>query len=84
MKLEEAKTECARWFAYLDKQREKAVAMQKIAAEVRTKKIDENEARRRVRTLDNTGLTVYDGSNLEKAVKVLLQNIADRDKTLKR
>ena len=84
MKLEEAKAECARWFAYLDKQREKAVAMQKIATEVRTKKIDENEARRRVRTLDNTGLTVYDGSNLEKAVKVLLQNIADRDKTLKR
>lgn len=74
MKLDEAKAECERWFAYLQRQRDKAIAMQKIAAARRLGEIDEAEGRRRVRALDN-GVTVYDGASLEKAVRVLLKHV---------
>lgn len=73
MTLAEAKTECERWFAYLQRQEDKAAAMQKIASERRAGHIDENEGRRRVRQLDS-GVKVYDGSNLAKAVRVLLKH----------
>jgi hypothetical protein len=73
MKLDEAKTECERWFAYLQRQKDKSVALQKIASARRTGEIDEQEGRRRVRQLDGCGVTVYDGANLEKAVRVLLK-----------
>lgn len=77
MKLDEAKAECERWFAYLKRQEEKCVAMQKIASERRQGLLDEAEGRRRQRSLDN-GLTVYDGANLAKAVRVLLkQDVPD-------
>ncbi len=79
MKLSEAKVECERWFSYLDRQREKTVAMQKIASDRRQGLIDETEGRRRVRALDN-GVTVFDGANLEKAVRVLLKHIKDDPK----
>ncbi len=74
MKLDEAKAECARWLAYLKRQEEKSLAMQKIASERRQGLIDETEGRRRVRALDS-GLTVYDGANLSKAVRVLLKHV---------
>lgn len=75
MKLDAAKAECERWFGYLDRQREKSLAMQKIATAVRTGEITSEEGQRRVRTLDGRGLTVYDGANLEKAVRVLLREL---------
>lgn len=75
MTLTEAKAECERWFAYLKRQADKAVAMQKIANARRSGEIDEEEGRRRVRALDN-GVTVFDGANLEKAVRVLLKHAA--------
>ena len=75
MKLDEAKAECERWFAYLRRQKDKSVAMQKIASARRLGEIDEQEERRRVRALDS-GITVYDGANLEKAVRVLLKYAA--------
>lgn len=75
MKLDEAKAECARWFAYLDWQREKAITMQKIASDRRNGLCDQDEARRRVKALDGCSVTVFDGANLEKAVRVLLKHV---------
>ena len=75
MTLTKAKAECERWFAYLKRQEEKAVAFQKIAAAVRSGEIDQTEARRQQRRIDGCGITVYDGANLEKAVRVLLKHV---------
>lgn len=75
MKLPEAKAECERWFASLQRQKDKAVAMQQIASARRLGEIDEAEGRRRVRALDGCSVTVYDGANLEKAVRVLLKHV---------
>jgi hypothetical protein len=74
VKLAEAKTECERWFAYLQRSKDKAIAMQEIAGARRRGEIDEQEGRRRVRALDN-GVTVFDGANLEKAVRLLLKHV---------
>lgn len=75
MTLAQAIADCHLWFAYLDRQRAKAVEMQMIAAKRRSGEIDEVEGRRRVRALDGCGVTVYDGANLEKAVRVLLKHV---------
>lgn len=75
MKLTEAKEECARWFAYLDRQREKSLAVQKLATQVRNGEITSEDAKRKLRTLDGCGLVVYDGARLEQAVKLLLKNL---------
>lgn len=74
MTLVEAKAECERWFAYLKQQEIKAIAMQQIAAARRRREIDEHEARRRVRALDNCSVTVFDGAKLSKAVAVLMKH----------
>jgi hypothetical protein len=74
MTLAQAKAECERWFEYLARQQLKSSRMQNIASLRRLGKIDEDEARRRVRALDQ-GVTVYDGANLEKAVRVLLKHV---------
>jgi len=76
VKLSEAKTECERWFAYLDRQRKKTIAIQKIAAERRAGTIDEEEGRRRLRAIDKCSVTVFDGARLEKAVRLLLKQCA--------
>lgn len=73
--LAEAKAECERWFAYLKRQEEKSLAIQKIATARRLGEIDENEGRRRLRSIDNCSVTVYDGANLAKAVRVLLKHL---------
>lgn len=74
MTLTEAKAECERWFAYLKRQQERSLALQKIASERRAGTIDEQEGRRRLREFDS-GVTVYDGANLERAVRVLLTHL---------
>lgn len=74
MDLVRAKAECVRWFAYLDRQREKSIELQKIAAARRDGSMTEDEARRKIRALDNCSVTVFDGAELEKAVKVLLRH----------
>jgi hypothetical protein len=72
--LAEARSECERWFSYLKHQKDKAVEMQKIASARRAGEIDKQEGCRRVRALDDCGVTVFDGANLEKAVRVLLRH----------
>ncbi len=71
VKLLEAKQECQRWFDYLQRQVDKSKAIQELASERRKGTIDEHEARRRLQQID-LGVTVYDGANLEKAVRVLI------------
>lgn len=75
MKIDEAKAVCELWFASLQRQRDKTLAMQKIAAARRTGEIDEAEGRRRVRALDGCSVTVYDGASLERAVRALLKHV---------
>lgn len=75
MKLTEAKAECERWFAYLDRQREKSLSLQKLATQVRSGEITSDEAQRKMRTLDGNAPVVFDGARLEQAVKLLLKNL---------
>lgn len=80
MTLAEAKAECERWFAYLKRQEEKSLQLQKLAAARRAGVVDERQAKLRLMRLDAYySVTVYDGANLEKAVRVLLKH-ALRDK----
>ncbi len=75
MKMAEAKAECERWFAYLDRQRDKSLALQKIASRVRSGEITSDEGRREIRNIDGRAPVVYDGARLEQAVKLLLKNL---------
>lgn len=77
MTIAEAKAECERWFAYLKRQEDRSVAIQKIAADRRAGLIDQAEGQRRLRNIDGCSVTVYDGANLQKAVNVLLKNLKD-------
>jgi len=74
--IDEAKTECERWFAHLKRQEERSVALQRLAADRRAGTCDDAEKRRRLAELDEqAGVTVYDGARLEKAVRTLLRHI---------
>ncbi|MEO0568290.1 MAG: hypothetical protein AAF066_11200 [Pseudomonadota bacterium] len=75
MSLDEAKTECRRWFAYLERQEQKTRDLQKLAADRRAGKCDDVEMKRRRAAIDEPGVTVYDGANLYDAVKTLLKHV---------
>lgn len=74
MTVQEAKAECERWFAYLKRQQDKASDLAKLAAARRKGEIDERDAERLLRIIQGKP-TVFDGANLEKAVRVLLKHI---------
>jgi hypothetical protein len=74
LKLEEAKAECERWLAYLKREEDKSLQIQRIAAARRGGEMTGDEAHRKLRAIDNCSVTVYDGANLEKAVRVLLKH----------
>jgi hypothetical protein len=69
VKTAEAIKICESWFAYIARQRAKAVEVQKLAAMARAGQ--QEEAQRRLRRLDSSP-TVYDGSRLESAVRHLV------------
>lgn len=73
--LAEAKAECERWFAYLKSQEDQSKELQKLAADRRAGRCDAWEGERRRNEIQGNGLTVYDGSNLADAVRILLKNI---------
>lgn len=75
MKLADAKAECERWLAHCDRQRERSVALQKLAAERRAGTVSDHQVRGRLSQIEGQGVRVYDGANLEQAVKVLLKHI---------
>lgn len=71
MKTDEAVRICQEWFAYIERQRQKSVEVQRLAAMARAGQ--QEEAQRRLRQIDSTtSLTVYDGGRLEPAVKHLV------------
>lgn len=69
MTLTEATEICEAWFAHLDRQRERSIKVQKLAALART---DGPEARRQLAEIDRTPV-VFDASKLEPAVRFLLR-----------
>lgn len=75
MKLDEAKAECERWFAYNQRQKERAEAFAKIASQVRSGELSSDEGRRKQRSIDGCSVTVFDGARLEQAVKLLLKHV---------
>jgi hypothetical protein len=70
----EAIEECHRYLAYLDWQRSKSLQMQALATMARNGK--QKEAREALHRIDSSPV-VYDGANLEKAIKKLLKCVSD-------
>lgn len=60
---------CESWFAHLERQRQKSVAVQKLAKLART---DPDGARRQLRAIDTASVVVFDGDRLELAVRHLI------------
>ena len=73
--LTEAEEECARWFDHLQEQDKNVAALMALAADRRAGKCDAAEGERRRRNIAGSGVTVYDGANLQDAVKTLLSTI---------
>jgi len=71
MKTDEAIEICEGWFAYLERQKQRSVEVQRLAAMARNGQQD--EAQRRLRQMDSCAVTVYDGARLEPAVRFLVK-----------
>lgn len=74
MKIDVAITECQRWLDYCQAQKDKSLAMQRLATARRNGEIDQAEANRRVKMLDDQ-TRVFDGAKLEQAIIVLLKHV---------
>lgn len=72
MTKDEAIEECKRWLAYLKRQEEKSIEIQKLATERRAGKVNDAEKDRRLAAI-NRDVTVYDGARLAKAVRLLIK-----------
>lgn len=77
MKTDEAVRICHEWFAYIERDRQKSVEIQRLASMARNGQAE--EARRLLRQIDNTP-TVYDGGRLEPAVKHLVDLVAKQQR----
>lgn len=75
MTLDDAKAECKRWFAHLQQEDERVIALQQLAADRRSGRCDAKEGERRRAEIQGNGITVYDGANLHEAVKTLLKHV---------
>lgn len=73
MKLEDARQECRRYLDYLEREKAKSLALQKLAADRRAGICGDREKDRRISDIMGPSPTVYDGANLAEAVKVLLK-----------
>lgn len=74
MNIEQAKAECQRWLDYLERQKDDAAAMGRIAADRRNGRCTLEEGKRRVAEIDRRkGVTVYDGAKLADAVRLLIK-----------
>jgi hypothetical protein len=73
MTLTEAREECRRYLDYLATERTKSEALQRLAADRRSGKCDDKEKERRMRDIMGSGIKVYDGANLAKAIEVMLK-----------
>jgi hypothetical protein len=70
MNVKEAVSICEEWFAYIERQKQKSIELQRLATMARNGQ--QEEAQRRRRQIDSTP-TVYDGARLEPAVRFLVQ-----------
>jgi hypothetical protein len=70
MKAPEAIEICEQWFAYIERQKQRAIKMQELATMARNGQ--QEEAQRRMRQMDRS-VTVYDGATLEPAVRHLVK-----------
>ena len=75
MNVEEAIAECNRWFKRLEADAEKAKALTRLAGQRRRGQISKMEAMRKMAEIRGYAPTVYDGANLEKAVRTLIKEI---------
>ena len=82
MKLNEAVAECERWLAYLQDQVTKARLMGQLATERRSGKCSLEDAHKRIVEINgyHSSPTVYDGGNLEVAVRFILKYLANSKK----
>ena len=75
MRVEEAIDVCERWFAHLERQEAKTHEMQLLAALARSGPEGQAEARKRMRIIDRSTVTVFDGATLLPAVKTLIKAV---------
>lgn len=75
MKATEAIEICEEWFAYLERQKDKARKMAELASLTRTGPEGAAEAQKRMRQMDRCSVTVYDGGRLEPAVRALVKTV---------
>lgn len=75
MKLEQAKAECERWFAHMQREEDKSIALQKLASDRRMGRCSAEEGKRRRGIIMGPSPAVYDGANLADAVKTLLKYV---------
>lgn len=80
MTTKEALEVCDKWFAYLDRTRARSVEIQRLATDVRKGLVGAEEAKRQLKQLDMSSVTVFDGGYLEPAVKHLYK-LARKEKT---
>ena len=76
METDEAIEICEEWFAYLERQKQKALKLQELAALARTGPEGHAQAQKEKRRIDRTP-TVYDGARLEPAVRHLVKAVED-------
>jgi len=76
MKTAEAIEICRGWLSYLDRQRAQAKRLAELARMAREGKAE--EAQKELRMMDRSPV-VYDGAELEKAVRQLLKERESRD-----
>lgn len=75
MSLNTALDVCENWFARLDKQRSDSQQLQEIAAKRRKGEMTYAEAELAVKRITGYSPTMYDGGQLEIAVKRLIEEI---------
>lgn len=73
MNTSEAIEICESWFAHLERQKQKSIRLQQLAALART---EPEKARRELAQIDRTP-TVYDGARLLPAVQHLVKLVSD-------
>ena len=73
MNLTDARCEAQRYLDYLGRQRGKAALLGQIAGQVRRGEIASSEGQRLARSIDASGVVVYDGAKLEEAITTLLK-----------
>lgn len=71
---------CQQWFAHLERQREKALKMQELAAMARQGPEQQKEAKRQLQQIDKQP-KVFDGAYLEPAVRTLVEALTPTQNT---